>query len=179
MQTAASVEVTAVDFAQVRYEGLPEAWLECAVELRAVAAGSGPRAATHFAGPLTVRLSLAFRSGAESAAGPRTYRAEAEVLALQAGEPRTVFFYLPPVEVERHQLRDRPYAWLVELVVDGVPLPPTGRALSATLQGGERLANFRRAVEAAPRAGTLQPLYLTPFFADEERQRPSPAYRRR
>ncbi len=95
------------------------------------------------------------------------YRASAEAVAVEATGSRAVFrFYLPPEIVKRDQITGDLKFYLVEVFVDGKPLPLDKESVSlTTLSKPEFVESFRGKVagEAGVHDGILLPQYLTPF----------------
>lgn len=166
----APVEVTRVDFSQDRAPGIAGQWIEVLVELEGgpsleSEATGNPR----FNSMIKVTLSIAFQAGRRSDNRFEFFRAQATVATLEQGQRVELHFYLPPGVVERDRLDKEPFAWLVQLAVNGTPLPNLPGQYSESLSDPERARNFMTRLEQmAPRnEGVLQPIYLTPFYVEE------------
>jgi hypothetical protein len=80
--------------------------------------------------------------------------------------PDTYYFYLPPEIVKRDQITGDQKFYLIELFVDGKPLPLTKNHFPiSTFSKPEIVESFRAKVtgEAGVNDGILLPQYLTPF----------------
>lgn len=157
----ARVEIQAVRFGQARAPGGGDAWTEALVELAVVPNTDGGIYA-RWADRVRVALSLGVRTRAGDYA---FYRASAEAVALESG--RAMFrFYLPPEITRREQLATaEPYAWMVEVAVDGKPLPASPRAVSGVLNTPEAVRSFKDRVARSSTSndGVLVPQYESPF----------------
>jgi len=161
----AAVEVMSVKFNSVRAGA--GTWYEAEIEVQPRPVGAENR---QFLNRVKVTLNLGvFSVKAPSGAKiPDTYyRASAEAVALETSGGRSVFrFYLPPEIVKRDQITGDTKFYLVELFVDGKPLP-LGRNHfpTATFAKPEIVESFRGKVagEAGANDGILLPQYLTPF----------------
>ena len=83
---------------------------------------------------------------------------------------------------KRARLRDRPYAYLIELSVDGEPLPSVDEHRSASLNTAQALKRFRdqRAGKAPQNQGILQAIHTTLFWNAAlypERMKTIPSFR--
>lgn len=105
------------------------------------------------------------------------YRASAEAVAIEASGGRTNFrFYLPPEIVKRDQITGNQRYYLVELSVDGKPVPLSRFHYPvATFTKPEFVESFRNKVasEAGVNDGIMVPQYFTPFDFDNSRSAPS------
>lgn len=163
---SAMVAVQSVRFSRDEAPGVTGPWYEAAIELRAGAFTANNR----FAGPIEVRLNLATRVGIESEARFEFYRSRVTLVGLEANQRAMVYFYLPPEIVRRDRIdRSEPFAWQVELVIDGQALPNLPASFSRSLADPPAAQSFvsRLGSEAARNDGLLQPIYETPFFVRE------------
>ncbi len=104
------------------------------------------------------------------------YRASAEAVGIETSGGRSVFrFYLPPEIVKRDQISGDAKFYLVELSVDGKPLPLTEHHYPTSTLKGDIVESFRSKVssEAGPNDGILVPQYLTPFAYSNSAPAPS------
>lgn len=164
--TPPPVEVAGVKFNPVRAGS--GTWYETEVEIQA-----RPGIAVdnkQFINRVKVTLNLGIFS-VKAPAGSKVpdayYRASAEAIAIEATGGRSVFrFYLPPEIVKRDQITGDQKFYLIELFVDGKPLPLTKNHVpAATFSKPEIVESFRAKVtgEAGANDGILLPQYLTPF----------------
>ena len=108
----------------------------------------------------------------------RFFRAEARLPTIEEGDRKSIFFYLPSEIVERDQLREKPFAYLVELSVGGQPLATRRGNTSSNLENARQVAHFRQRLEtqAIKNDGILLPIYHTPFQRDSRKSQVSPAF---
>lgn len=163
--TPPPVEVMSVKFNPIR--GGSGAWYETEIEIQArPGVGADNK---QFLNRVKVTLNLGIFS-VKAPAGSKVpdtyYRASAEAVAIEAGGSKTVFrFYLPPEIVKRDQITGDQKFYLIELAVDGKPLPLTKYHYLSTSFKPEIIESFRSKVsgEAGANDGILLPQYLTPF----------------
>ena len=160
------VEVRNVKFGTVRSDA--GAWYVTEIEVQ-----GRPSAAPdnrNFINRVKVTLNLGIFSARspDGAKIPDTYyRASAEAVAIETTGGRSGFrFYLPPEIVKRDQITGDAKFYLIELFVDGKPLPLTQYHYpTSTFKPVEIVESFRSKVssEAGANDGILLPQYLTPF----------------
>ncbi len=162
----ADVEVRNVKFGTMRPPGGGDAWLETTIEVGVIA---NPAAGAYgrFADRVRATLLLSLRGRDQ---GFVFYRASAEAVTLETG--RAAFrFYLPPEVLRREQVNTDPYAYAVELSIQGRALEPGAGAMSASLRTtdpqrmAEIVRTFKdRVAQSAPlNDGVMVPQYLSPF----------------
>ena len=160
-----------ISVATVRFNSVRSAtgdWHVTEVELQP-RAGEGVKN-RNFIDRVKVTLNLGVFS-VKSPAGAKVpdtyYRASAEAVAVENTGSRTVFrFYLPPEIVKRDQITGDIKIYLVEVFVDGKPMPMDKDNVSLlTLPKPEIVESFRSKVSggAGVNDGILLPQYLTPF----------------
>jgi hypothetical protein len=156
----ATVSVRNVKFSAVRAPGGQDPWLEAVVELD-VAPGNGSGIYNRYADRVQVTLGVSIATRINDY---DFYRASAEAVSLEAGRA-TVRFYLPPEIVKREQATGTPFAWLVELAVQGRPLALAASNASGNLRAADAVRSFKDHVaQAAPaNDGVLVPQYDSPF----------------
>ncbi len=160
------IEVSNVKFNTVRAGA--GAWYETEVELQPRGGvGADNRM---FLNRVKVTLNLgvfSVKAPAGSKIPDSYYRASAEAVAVETSGGKAVFrFYLPPEIVKRDQITGDQKFYLVELFVDGKPLPLTKNHFPiATFPKPEIVESFRGkvAAESGANDGILLPQYLTPF----------------
>jgi hypothetical protein len=162
----APIEVANVRFNSVRADA--GTWFVTEVELQP-RGGEGVKN-RNFINRVKVTLNLgvvSVKAPVGSTVPDTFYRASAEAVAVEATGSRSFFrFYLPPEIVKRDQLTGDLRYYLVEVFVDGKPLPLGKNNFPvATLSKPEILENFRNKVSGGAGAndGILLPQYLTPF----------------
>ena len=108
----------------------------------------------------------------------RFFRAAAHLPTIEEGDRRSIFYYLPPEIIERDQLREKPFANLVELSVGGQTLATRKGNTSSNLENARQVANFRQRLDAQAlkNDGILLPIYDTPFQRDSRKLQVSPAF---
>lgn len=158
-----AIKVHGIEFSREQISRSPAPWLEIAVQVEAHG-GGGDR----YLEQVGLWLYLATERPGQ-AEGFRYYRSEVRLVALEVDTPVTVRFYLPPEIVRRDRLTREPAAALVKLQVAGRDLPSTSTQATGLLTDRQRVQSFLERVEkeAAVHDGILQPIYLTPFYHEE------------
>lgn len=176
-ESAEPVEVRNVRYAYVRPVGGSENWLEATVELTVRGTPEGnPR----FVDGVRVALNLGLRSPLAGESGFVFYRSDAEAPTLEVGAAR-FRFYLPPPVVKRFQLSGQPFAFAVDVWVEGRALAESTPAVSANLRSPEALRSFRDRVsqDAIRNDGILLPQFKTPFLIEYAQDTPAFVWRGR
>lgn len=153
-------------------------WLEVEVEIEG---GPNPDPSAfnrRFVDNVRVFLGLGFSLDSRPEKTFRFFRAEARLPTIEEGDRRSIFFYLPPEIVERDQLREKPFAYLVELSVGGQTLATRRGNVSSNLGNARQVAHFRQRLDAQAikNDGILLPIYDTPFQRDRRKMQVSPAF---
>jgi hypothetical protein len=167
----APVDVRNVRFAYVRPTGGAQNWMEATVELDVRGTEDGNPA---FVDSVRVALNLGLQSAMAGENGFVFYRSEAEASTLESGTAR-FRFYLPAAVVRRYQLSGEPFAFSVDVWIDGKPLLESRSAVSPNLTTVEALRDFRDRVarDAIRNDGILVPQYDTPFLIEYARDTPA------
>jgi hypothetical protein len=168
---AVPVDVRSVRFTYVRSMGGSDNWMEATVELNVLGT---PEGNPGFADSVRVALNLGLRSAMAGEDGFVFYRSEAEASTLESGTAR-FRFYLPPAIVARFQLSGEPFAFAVDLWIDGKPLQGSRRTVSTNLDTIEALRSFRDRVarDAIRNDGILVPQFDTPFLIEYAQDTPA------
>jgi hypothetical protein len=168
---ARPVDVRDVLFAYVRPMGGSDNWMEATVEINVLGT---PEGNPDFVDSVRVALSLGLRSAMAGNDGFVFYRSEAEASTLESGMAR-FRFYLPAAVVRRFQLSGEPFAFAVDLWIDGKPLPESRTAVSPNLNTREALQSFRDRVarDAIRNNGILVPQFDTPFLIEYAQDTPA------
>ena len=174
-EAATQIEVTDVKFAGARSPS-GETWLEVNVEVNAKPGGRS--VSSEFLDRVRVTLNLAIDLAAEGGAQKRAfYRGSAEAIALEGGTKSTFRFYLPPEVIKRDRVRpgNEGKHYVVELEVDGKPVPPARTNVSPEIKSQESIRGFLGLVgsDGGKNEGVLVPQHLSPFAYDSQRRAPS------
>ncbi|MDR2863939.1 MAG: hypothetical protein LBV54_08765 [Puniceicoccales bacterium] len=106
-------------------------------------------------------------AGADASAPPPYvfYRATATIMTMERNGRGSLFFYLPGEIVKRDRLKLEPYAYLVEIDVDGTNVTTSKTMASKTIQKPEQLDGFKQMADRAvlDTAGVLRPQYMVPY----------------
>ena len=92
------------------------------------------------------------------------YRSDVEIIAMKAAEPKMVYFALPGVIVKRDRLEKDPFAWMIDLEVNGNKIEPTEEHISKELRKGGVAQSFisKANSESPDNDDLLMPSYLAP-----------------
>ncbi len=162
-----AVSVEGVRFRTEKIAGVTDDWAEIEVEIIGGPSLDPGALRPRYNDHIKVILSLGYELEVGRRKSFRFFRSEAVVAALEQGRRVKVLFYLPPEIVKRDRLSRRPYAYLVELEVNGMPLRVGPGNVSSNLADNIRWNNFkaRVAAEGSGNDGVLLPIYYTPFYA--------------
>ena len=116
----------------------------------------------NFIDNITLDLYLSYQLADESF---DFYRSQVRIVSLRRGDRRNVIFAIPGQIVERDRLRNEPFAYLVQIDIDGNTVPLRDTHVSPNIRGNAEAAE-RIVSEAGSQAnrndGVLQPHYLIP-----------------
>lgn len=164
------VDVRNVRFGFVRPVGGSDNWMEATVELTV---SGTPQGNPRFVDSVRVALNLGLQSTTAEETGFVFYRCDVEASTLEAGTAR-FRFYLPAAVVKRYQLGRQPFAFVVDVWVDGRAVPQTRSSISTSLASAEALRSFRDRVaqDAIRNDGILLPQFKTPFLIEYTQDTP-------
>ena len=109
------------------------------------------------------------------------YTSKVEIIIMEKGDDRNVYFYLPGLIVQRDQLKTDPDFFYIEVTVDGQVQKPQNTAMSGNIPNLDILNSF---ISKADSEGGVNEHILTPIYlmvGDPELGRVSdlPAFLRR
>ena len=157
-----------------------DTWMQAAITLQGGPNASANARNADFNDLVKVRLMVSFQSPGGGEAALTFYRSEATLVSIERGREVMVAFYLPPEVVRRDRLGREPFAWMIELEIDGEVLPGRREHVSRSLNSLDIISSFKTRVAAeAPRTdGQMVPVYLTPFHGTDApsfvRREPAP-----
>ena len=92
------------------------------------------------------------------------YRSEVEIITIKTAAPKNIYFALPGSISERDKLSKDPYAWMVEIEVDGQKVEPQKDHLSKKLQKNATSFIAKANAGVSETEDLLVPSYLAPNF---------------
>ncbi len=175
----APVKVNRVKFSRENILGLNN-WYEIAIELEGGRVPGVDTMKPRFLNNVRVRLSLCYEVNSITGNDYQYFQSTVKIISLEKRNKKVSYFYLPPEIIQRDRLDLNPFAYLVEIDIEGIPLALGVKNISSVLCDSSRLFNFkaRIASEAAKNAGVLQPIYHTPFYNLRNKLEDSPSYYR-
>lgn len=165
------VAVRDVKFMQVRIGGQEHPWNRMQIELQANNTVD-PKAVKRWVDKVKVIVTQIYKTDSAKFEDWNYYRANATVLTLEVGKPRSVLFYLPGDIVKRDNLRKEPDYYFVQVEVGGTESPlfdAKGALVAEQARAVHREISkkdlFDKAKDAADRGvistpGILRPQYL-------------------
>ncbi|MEZ5278202.1 MAG: hypothetical protein R3F07_17605 [Opitutaceae bacterium] len=176
-ESGTPIEVRNVRYGYVRPMGGSDNWLEVTVELNV---RGTPVGNPQFVDSVRVALSLSLRNPLEGDSDFVFFRSDAEASTLESGAAR-FRFYLPPAVVRRYQISGEPFAFAVDVWIDGRPIAQTAAAVSSVLANADALRSFRDRVaqDGVRNDGILLPQFKTPFLIEYARDTPAFVWRGR
>lgn len=153
-----AVEVDRVDFNSLRDD-----WIQMAIELSCHGNPAEDARDDDYVENIKVKVYLAYTRD-ESAREYDYYTSEVEIIIMEKGDDRNVYFYLPGLIAERDNLKEDPDFYYVEISVDGETQAPRARsaAMSSNIPNLEILNSFLSNAESggSENAFVLMPIYL-------------------
>lgn len=160
---ASPVEVVRVDFQQTSGR---DRWIQATVELRANQNPLEDARSRDFLDNITVDFFASWQpQGRGAEVGFDFYRSSVRIISMRRGERRNVVFLLPSVVVDRDRLNREPFAYLVELDLDGNRIPLRPNDSSPNLRDRPDVIEQLKtnaASQASRNDGILIPHYLAP-----------------
>ena len=109
------------------------------------------------------------------------YTSKVEIIIMEKGDDKNVYFYLPGLIVERDQLKTEPDYYYIEVTVDGQVQKPQNTAMSSNIPNLDILNSFvsKADSEGGVNEHVLTPIYLMMGDPDLGRVSDLPAFLRR
>lgn len=170
-----TIKVDRVDFNSLRDDKL-----QVEIELSCEENSNSEARDKDFVEKIRVKAYLAFeRDGQERSFD--YYTSEVEIILMEKGDDKNVYFYLPGLIVERDQLKTDPDFYYIQVSVDEEVQEPQSTAMSSNIPNLDILDSF---VSRADAEGGINEHFLTPIYlmtGDPELGRVSdlPAFLRR
>lgn len=153
----------AVDVDQVRFNSLRDDWIQVEIELSCLGNPSPEARNPRFVEKIKVKVYLAWERDAKERLFDY-YTSEVEIVIMEQGDDRNVYFYLPGLIVERDRLKKEPDYYYVEVSVNDEMQPPSGgsAAMSRNISNLEILNSFTAKAnsESLQNDHLLMPIYL-------------------
>lgn len=174
------VMVTDVDF---QNDVRPLDWWKMEIELEARRDEDPAARHPEFLTNVKVTVTLGFeRAGV--AGEFDFFQSSMELLAMEQGEDYKIAFWIPEEIQEAFQLQETPDYWLIELSVNGRPIPPSSDLIRSTASPKLRsspqlLSSFKARASAGlgDTDGFLLPTHLTPYPLTGVDDEPAPVRR--
>ena len=170
-----AITVESVDFNSLRDDKLQ-------IEIKLSCEGNfDPEARDRdFVEDIQVKAYLAFERDVQERAFDY-YTSKVEIIIMEKGDDKNIYFYLPGLVVERDQLKTDPDFFYIEVTIDGQVQKPQNTAMSGNIPNLDILNSF---VSKADSEGGVNEHILTPIYlmvGDPELGRVSdlPAFLRR
>jgi hypothetical protein len=171
-----------VEVQNVTFRGIANDWVQVEVQLLVGENTSEGARDRNYIQNVGVELLLAYqRDGGD--ANFDYYASEVEIVAMERGDRPNVYFFLAGPIVKRDRLpRGEPFAYLVNLTVNGADIPMGTRAVSSRIRGNEAAINSLRQnarSESGLNEGILMPSFFAPLGDIRAQVRGEPIYLRR
>lgn len=171
------VAIEDIDFSQEKAGGVTDEYIQARIEIVGGPNESPDAPNARFNEKIGIKLSVGFEVPGK---GFQFYEADCTLVAIEQGEKKNVYFYIPPEIVDIHRLPEDPFAYLVELTVAGKEVPPTKENVSSSLNSASVIASFKSRVAqgASENDGIMLPIYKTLFWSEinNRRLRDTPTY---
>ena len=170
-----AIKVDRVDFNSLRDDKLQvEIELSCDENLNPDARKKD------FVENIRVKAYLAFERDAQERSFDY-YTSEVEIIVMEKGDDKNVYFYLPGLIVERDQLKTDPDFYYIQVTVDEQLQKPQNAAMSSNIPNLDILNSFVSKADAEGGANEhlLTPIYLMTGDSELGRVSDLPAFLRR
>ena len=176
--TAKAQETIKVD--RVDFNSLRDDKLQVEIELSCEENPDPDARDKDFVEKIRVKAYLAFERDAQERSFDY-YTSEVEIILMEKGDDKNVYFYLPGLIVERDQLKTDPDFYYIQVSVGEEVQEPQSTAMSSNIPNFDILSSF---VSRADAEGGINEHFLTPIYlmtGDPELGRVSdlPAFLRR
>jgi len=146
---------------EVDFNSLNDDWVQMKIELSCEENPQPDARNPRFVEKIKVKVYLGYVRDIET----RTfdyYTSEVEIVIMEQGDDKNVYFYLPGPIVERDRLKTDPDFYYVEISVDGKPLPPQKDAISSSIADLEILKTFKSKADSGSAGNDhiLMPIYM-------------------
>ena len=113
-----------------------------------------------FVEDIQVKAYLAFERDAQERSFDY-YTSKVEIIIMEKGDDKNIYFYLPGLVVERDQLKTDPDFFYIEVTVDGQVQKPQNTAMSGNIPNLDILNSF---ISKADSEGGVNEHILTPIY---------------
>ena len=117
----APVKVNRVKFSRENILGLNN-WYEIALELEGGRVPGVDTMKPRFFNNVRVRLSLCYEVNSITGNDYQYFQSTVKIISLEKRNKKVSYFYLPPEIIQRDRLDLNPFAYLVEIDIEGTPL---------------------------------------------------------
>ncbi len=175
-------EAAPVEVQNVTFRGIANDWVQVEVQLLVGENTTEGARDRNYIQNVGVELLLAYqRDGGEGSFD--YYASEVEIVAMERGDRPNVYFSMTGPIVKRDRLpRGEPFAYLVNLTVNGADVPMGSRAVSSRIRGNDSAINSLRQnarSESGLNEGILMPSFFAPLGDIRAQVRGEPIYLRR
>ena len=154
----APAEVTSVNFT-----GLKDDWVQMEIKIRANKNTSEDAKNERFVDNIKVMAYLGYVLDARENTFD-FYKAEVEIISIEQGKQKNVYFFMPGIIIDRDRLPKTPPYFFVALEVDGKVLPLSNKSYSQNTLNDDTLRSMKKKadVESEPNDFILMPHYKVP-----------------
>ena len=151
-------EVSDIDF-----QSLDDDWVQMEIQIRADKNTAEDAKNERFVDNIKVIAYLAYERDSKTKSFD-FYKAQVEIVSIEQGKEKNVYFYMPGVIIDRDRLPKKPPYYFVALEVDGKILPLSTNAYSQDTLNSDTLRSMKQKADAESGANDfiLRPNYHTP-----------------
>jgi len=156
---SAPAEVTDVDFSSLRDD-----WVQMEIKVRANKNDAEDAKNERFVDNIKLMAYLGYKRGSRADDGFDFYKAEAEIISIEQGKQKSVYFFLPGIIIDRDRLPKTPPYYFVALEVDGKILPLSNKSYSQATLNDDTLRSMKQKADIESEANDfiLMPHYKVP-----------------
>ena len=152
------VEVENIDFKSLRDD-----WVQMEIKVRANKNTAEDAKNERFVDNVKLTAYLAYKRDSRARSFD-FYKAEVEIISIEQGKQKNVYFYMPGIIIDRDRLPRTPRYYFVALEVDGRNLPLSNKAYSQSTLDKDSLRSMKQKADAEsePNDFILMPHYKAP-----------------
>lgn len=151
------------EVSDINFQALDDDWVQVEIQIRANKNTAQDAKNERFVDNIKVMAYLGYE-GDSTTKGFDFYKAQVEIVSIEQGKEKNVYFYMPGVIIDRDRLQKKPHYYFVALEVDGKILPLSNDAYSQDTLNRDTLRSMKQKADAESEANDfiLRPHYHTP-----------------
>ena len=151
------------EVSDINFQALDDDWVQMEIQIRADKNTAEDAKNERFVDNIKVMAYLAYERDSKAKRFD-FYKAQVEIISIEQGKEKNVYFYMPGVVIERDSLPKKPPYYFVALEVGGKVLPLSNDAYSQDTLNRDTLRSMKQKADAESAVNDfiLRPHYHTP-----------------